>query len=188
MRAILNFMVLFVATVAAAVPSARAETAPIQAFYGTFEGRTLFPMGEPSNRELSVRVERAGRFGFVVEWQTTIAKANHKPVRRIDVLEFEPTLRANVYAAVPRRGVESSTPQGARPRATGPVDGEPYAWARIAGRTLTVNVLTIEDSGDYVIQIYERTLTDTGMTLEFTRLRNGHVEQQIKGNLNRVGG
>ena len=106
MRAILNFMVLFVATVAAAVPSARAETAPIQAFYGTFEGRTLFPMGEPSNRELSVRVERAGRFGFVVEWQTTIAKANHKPVRRIDVLEFEPTLRANVYAAVPRRGVE----------------------------------------------------------------------------------
>jgi hypothetical protein len=188
MRAIHFVMVLVFATATAAVPSARAETVPIQAFYGTFEGRTLFPMGEPSNRELSVRVERAGRFGFVVEWQTTIAKANHKPVRRIDVLEFEPTLRANVYAAVPRPGVESSAPQAARPRATGPVDGVPYAWARIAGRTLTVNVLTIDDSGDYVMQIYERTLTDTGMTLEFTRLRNGHVEQQIKGNLNRVGG
>lgn len=161
---------------------AQSDEVPIQAFYGEFEGRTLFPMGEPRNRELSVRIAAAGRFGFTMEWRTTIHKTQNEAVERNQLLEFEPTPRPEVYTAVSRA-------DGDQPAAVGGlVGGAPYAWARINGRTLTVNVLTIEDNGDYVVQTYDRTLTNKGMVLEFMRMRNGHIEQQIKGNLNRVGG
>ncbi len=188
MRALIAVLILVAATAAIAVPVAWSEDVPIQAFYGKYEGRTLFPMGEPRNRELSVRIQPAGRFGFAVEWQTTIHKANDKPIRRDQVLEFEPTPRANVYLAAPPPGNDPPSPGTEGSRVPGPVDGEPYAWARIAGSTLTVNVLTIEDNGDYVVQTYDRTLTDNGMTLEFMRVRDGHIERQIKGNLNRIDG
>lgn len=188
MRALIFVMILVAATAAMAVPVAHSEDVPIQAFYGTFEGRTFFPMGEPRNRELSVRIQRAGRFGFSVEWQTTIHKARNKPVMKTHVLEFEPTLRANVYLASPPPNGDQPSLETGESRVSGPVDGTPYAWARVLGSTLTVNVFTIDEEGDYVVQSYNRTLTDKGMRLEFTRVRDGKIEQQIKGNLDRVKG
>ncbi len=187
MRAVLFALILVAVTAALAVPAARSEDLPIQAFYGEFEGRTLFPMGEPRNRELSVLIRPAGRFGFAVEWQTTIHKAN-KTTRRDQTLVFEPTPRTRVYSAALPSSDAPSPPDGAAPRVPGLAEGAPYAWARLGGRTLTVNVFTIEDDGDYVVQTYNRTLTDKGMQLEFMRVRDGHIEQQIKGNLTRVGG
>jgi len=187
MRAVIITLIVVAVTAAMAVPMARSEDLPIQAFYGEFEGRTLFPMGEPHNRELSVLIRPEGRFGFAVEWQTTIQKAKKQPFTNSQILIFEPTPRASVYIASP-------PPDGDAPSATsesrvfGPVDGVPYAWARVLGSTLTVNVFTIDEEGDYVVQSYNRTLTDKGMRLEFTRVRDGEIEQQIKGNLTRVGG
>jgi hypothetical protein len=188
MRALISVLILVTATTAIAVPVARSEDAPIQAFYGRYEGRTMFPMGEPRNRDLAVRIRPDGRFGFVVEWNTTIHKAKAKPVNNEQALAFEPTARTNVYLAVAPASGDPPASQTRGARVPGPVDGAPYAWARVAGRTLTVNVFTIEGNGDYVVQTYDRTLTDKGMTLVFMRVRNGQIEQQIKGNLNRIEG
>jgi len=188
MRALISVLILVGATAAIAVPVARSDDAPIQAFYGKYEGRTMFPMGEPRNRELVVRIRPEGRFGFAVEWNTTIHKAKADPVSKEHVLVFQPTARTNVYSAAAAPSGEPPFSETRGSRVPGPVDGVPYAWARVAGRTLTVNVFTIEDNGDYVIQTYDRTLTDKGMTLVFMRVRNGQIEQQIKGNLNRIEG
>ena len=188
MRAAISALIIIAATAAMAQPVPTSEDLPIHAFYGEFEGRTLFPMGEPRNRELSVLIRPEGRFGFAVEWQTTIHKTNNRSVRRDQTLVFEPTPRANVYiASAPPGGNPSSADTGGS-RAYGPVDGIPYAWARVLGSTLTVNVFTIDDEGDYVVQSYNRTLTAKGMRLEFTRVRDGKIEQQIKGDLTRLGG
>jgi hypothetical protein len=68
-----------------------------------------------------------------------------------------------------------------------PLDGTPLAWARIDDRTLTINVLTISEDGDWVVQVYDRVLTKEGMALSFVRVRNGHVEQRLWGTLERTG-
>lgn len=188
MRKLGSILILLAVMAAVAAPVARAENVPIQGFYGEFEGRTLFPMGEQRNRDLFVRIQALGRFGFSVEWRTTITKSSKTSALRDQILEFTPTSRPSVYLGVFTSSEEPPPPATDESRVSGPVDGVPYAWARIAERTLTINVLTIEDTGDYVMQIYNRTLTDTGMTLEFMRVRNGHIEQNIKGNLTRIGG
>ena len=153
----------------------------IQSFFGEYVGRTLMPMGEAHNRDLRVAIRPFGTFGFTVEWQTTIRKSDKQLENKTQVIDFEPTRRANVYAVARGDGTAGvSAP-------TGPADGEPYAWARIAGGTLTVNLLTIADNGDYVVQTYDRTLTPDGMKLDFMRVKNGQIERQLKGSLKRVG-
>ena len=165
----------------AATARAAEESVSIAAFYGDYEGRTLFPMGEANNRDLFVSIRPSGRFGFMIVWETTIYKQAGQPVRRSQTLDFQPTLRKNVY--VGNRWVEGPVDTDSRAI----VDGEPLVWARLAGRTLTVNAVTVTETGDYVVQTYDRTLTDTGLALTFTRVRNGQVERQIRGNLDKLG-
>ena len=171
---------LIIATILALVPAAPrsqepAEHLPIAAFFGTFEGRTLFPMGEQGNRGLAVTIREHDGGGFVIHWETTIPKGAEGAERHASSLTFKPSERPQIFEAV--------YPPGGEPSLIG---GEPVAWARIAGSVLTVNVLTVVDGGDYVMQSYYRTLTDAGMKLEFLRIREGVVERQIKGNLTRV--
>ena len=59
-------------------------------------------------------------------------------------LSFAPSSRANVFGAVDTED---------------PMSGEPFAWARIDGQTLTVYMLLIRDDGGYEVQSYARTLT-----------------------------
>ena len=154
----------------------------IQSFFGEYLGRTLMPMGEARNRDLRVAIRPFGAFGFTVEWQTTLYKSTNGPESKMQVIDFEPTGRPKVYAVARGDGTAGvSVP-------TAPAGGEPYAWARIAGDTLTVNLLTIADNGDYVVQTYDRTLTPDGMKLDFMRVKNGQIERQIKATLKRVGG
>ena len=161
---------------------ARSDDLAIQSFFGEYAGRTLMPMGEAHNRDLRVAIRPFGAFGFTVEWQTTLYKSPKEPESKMQVIDFEPTGRPKVYAVARGDGTAGiSAPAG-------PADGEPYAWARIAGGTLTVNLLTIADNGDYVVQTYDRTLTPDGMKLDFMRVKNGQIERQIKATLNRVGG
>jgi hypothetical protein len=180
-RALLLVMVLGTLIVPHTWRHAWSEEFPIQPFFGRYEGRTLFPMGEPRNRDLLVLIQPAGLFGFTVEWHTAIFKSKNEIVRKIQALEFEPSTRPNLYSA------KLSGQQVDKVKPAGPVDGKPYAWASISGQTLTVSILTILDDGDYVIQTYLRTLTKDGMSVDFVRLRNGKVERQIKAELKRVG-
>lgn len=171
---------LIIAVMLALAPAAPrsqepAEHLPIAAFFGTFEGRTLFPMGEQGNRGLAVTIREHDGDGFVIHWETTIPKGAEGAERHATSLTFKPSARPQIFEAIYPPGGEPSL-----------IRGEPVAWARIAGSTLSVSVLTIVDGGDYVMQSYHRTLTDPGLKLEFLRIREGVVERQIKGNLTRV--
>jgi hypothetical protein len=63
------------------------------------------------------------------------------------------------------------------------LSGSPYGWARIQGRTLTLYVMAITPNGSYAISRYARTLSGTGMDLEFTAIRDGEPARVVRGKL-----
>jgi hypothetical protein len=161
---------------------ALAEDVAIKPFLGTYEGTTLLSNEEIKSRELKVAITLAEDGGFRVEWQTTLFKPKADARRKTQSLEFRrSTENPKVYAAGP-----SDVTAGMDP-SHDPLDGAPYAWARIDDRTLTINVLTISEDGDWVVQVYDRVLTKEGMALSFVRVRNAHVEQRLWGTLERTG-
>ena len=161
---------------------ASAEDAAIKPFLGSYEGVTLLSSEEVRSRELKVAITAAGDDGFRVEWQTTLYKPRADVRRKTQSLEFRRSEEnPKVYAAKP-----SDVTAGMDP-SHDPLDGAPYAWARIDDRTLTINVLTISEAGDWVVQVYDRVLTKEGMALSFARVRNAHVEQRLWGTLERTG-
>jgi hypothetical protein len=172
---------LLVAALVWNVDPARAEAPSIQPFLGSYEGTTLLQSGEVKNRELRVIIRPFGQTGFTVRWRTLIFKPGKEPTGRTQVVYFEPSAsNPKIYAATPPEeaaGIASDQP----------LAGRPFGWARVVGKTLTVNVLTISEAGDYVVQTYNRTLTKTGLALAFVRVSNGEVEQRIWGELERVG-
>lgn len=169
---LLSLGLLLVAPAAAQQPAA---DQPIEAFYGVYEGRTLFPMGEQGNRGLQVTIGPFDGEGFTVLWETQIPKGRRGAELKAALVNFVPSPRAGIYQAV--------YPPGGEPNL---IDGDSFTWARLAGATLTVHVITIVDGGDYVMQSYDRTLNQGGLRLEFLRLRSGVVERQLRGNLRRL--
>ena len=173
---------LLVAAIFFGLGPARAQTSTVQPFFGSYEGTALFDASESENRELTAIIRPFGEDGFSVRWRTMIFKpGEEEPRGRTQVIYFTPSeLFADVFAATP--------PEDAAGLASNvPLEGRPFAWARVAGKTLTVNVLTISETGDYVVQTYDRTLAGGGLKLRFVRLRNGEVEQTILGELDRIG-
>ena len=83
-------------------------------------------------------------------------------------LSFSPTNRRGVFK------VEN---------AADPLDGEPFAWARLEDQTFTIYMLTIREDGGYEIQSYARTLTGQGMDLIYARVRDGDKVRTVKGKL-----
>jgi hypothetical protein len=160
---------------------ASAEDAAIKPFLGSYEGTTLLSSEEVRSRELKVAITPAGDDGFTVEWQTTIFKLHADVRRKTQSLEFHPSrVNPKLYAA------QSSDVTVGMDPSHDPLDGAPYAWARIDGRRLTINVLSISEEGDWVVQVYDRILTKEGMALSFARVRDGHVEQRLWGTLERT--
>lgn len=174
---VIRFLFALLAALFAPVPGQATETADAMspAFFSTYEGRTLFPMGETVNRILRVSIRPFERNGFSLAWETTISERATGSARRAQALDFIPTARAGVY-----------TTAGDPATADDVVKGASLAWAVVVGETLTVHVFTIVENGDYVVQTYLRRLTKLGLDLEFHRVRNGKTEQQIKGILQRI--
>lgn len=160
---------------------AAADAAPIEAFFGDYVGRTISSdEGGLSKRDLSVSIHPENG-GFTVDWTTIIHKPGGKAKRKAYSIDFRPSGRQNIYAAA----MKSNMFGGRVP--LDPMKGEPYVWARIAGDTLTVSALLITDDGGYEIQVYDRTLTDTGLALRFSRVRDGRRLKLVTGTLSRVG-
>jgi hypothetical protein len=63
--------------------------------------------------------------------------------------------------------------------------GEPYVWARVIGDTLTVYSLFVDADGGYELQQFDRTLTEGGLNLEFSRISNGTQRRTTKAFLDR---
>jgi hypothetical protein len=159
-----------------ALPGAKAEQLSIEAFYGNFQGSGMASSDSSDYfgltlRDLDVTV-RPEDGGVSIAWTTVLRQGgdpNNPDVRRkSNMLLFTESGRPGIW------------------RAAGSGDalaGEPLAWAYVHGHTLTVHSLVITDSGGYVMQTYNRTLTDMGMELEFISVKNGEAARSVEGRL-----
>lgn len=173
---------LLVAAVLWGAGPASAQTSLVQPFFGSYEGTTATEAATSEMRDLTVIIRPFDEEGFSVRWRTIIFEADEEAGRgRTQVIYFKPAKDApGLFAATPpdeAAGLASNIP----------LEGRPFAWARIAGKTLTVNVLTISETGDYTVQAYDRTLSDGGLALSFVRRHNGEIEQRVSGALKRTG-
>lgn len=177
----LEFLVVaFVATLAAGAGRADHQVDP-QAFFGSYEGQSISDADQGlSKRDLAVRISDAGHGAFTVEWTTVTRRADGSPNKKSYAITFKPTPRHAIYGSAMR------TDKFGAAVPLDPLMGEPFVWARITGRTLTVYAILITDSGGYELQTYERTLSKTGLDLEFLRLRDGKPLRAIQGKLVRV--
>ena len=178
MHAIRALLVL-VAITSSAAPG-RAQDKPFSAFFGEYEGRSISSTEQGlSKRDLSVSIQPKGK-GFNLKWTTITHKAGGKVKRKAYSIDFRPSRRPNVFASAMRTNkFGGSVPLD-------PLKGEPYVWGRLRGSTLTVQALMITDEGGYEMQVYERTLTETGLDLTFSRIRDGEQLKLIKGTLKKV--
>ena len=159
----------------AAAP-AQAQELSIAAFYGNWKGSALSESElsvyfRLTARDLDVTIRPAAE-GFTISWTTVLRQKgdpdNPDIQRKSTTLGFVPAGRPNIWRAT----------------ATGdPITGQTLAWARIKERTLSVTSMVITDDGGFEMQIYDRTLSDLGMELEFTRLRDGEPVRTAKGRL-----
>lgn len=157
---------------------AMAKDASIDAFKGQWRGNALSENDgsvyfQVTARDLDVQISGADN-GFTITW-TTIQRqkgstANPTAVNKSTTMTFAATGKPNLWRATdtvdPMQGV--------------------YAWARIRGNTLTVNSMVIGDDGAFELQIYERTLTGEGMTLQFARHRDGERVRTAKGRMVKI--
>ena len=169
---------LVVAALAAAAPVA-AQDLPLSAFFGRYEGSGIAENRQSlyfgvTVRDMDVHIGPDGA-GFFVEWTTVIRSGgdpNNPNVRRRQTrIAFDPSDRENVFVA---------HEQGE------PLRGGAYIWARLSGSALIVYVLAIDSDGSYIIQRYARSLSDTGMQMEFSRTRDGEEVLMARGRLVRV--
>lgn len=170
---------LVIAVMVGAVPPAVAEDFPIAAFAGHFSGTgtatdEVSESVDETVRNIDVIITPDGD-GFALSWATILRQdgdADDSEIKQNHhALFFEPSDRADVFQG----GVEAD-----------PLAGGPFIWARIKGRTLTVHSLLVHEDGSYEIQTYDRTLSDAGMELYFTRVRDGELVRSVSGTLARV--
>ncbi len=176
-KAILAAAAVALILLCGAVPGARAgETLSIEAFYGNFQGSGI-ARSDASDyfgltlRDFDVTVRPEGG-GISIAWTTVLRQGgdpNNPDVRRkSNSVNFVPSDIPGVF------------------RALGSGDalaGQPVAWAYVHGYTLTMHSLVVLDSGDYVMQTYNRTLSDMGMALEFISVQNGETMRRVEGRL-----
>jgi hypothetical protein len=173
--------VLIVGLVLAARPLFATDPA-ITPFIGEFVGRSVQAPNEPlSARDLSIKISPHNERGFTLEWTTLIHDGGGERRQSYSV-DFTPSERQGIFSsAMQRDAFGHSVPLD-------PLRGEPYVWAAISGQTLTVHAMLITDDGGYEMQVYRRTLTDDGMSLSFSRNRNGQELKTVYGVLARKAG
>jgi len=159
-----------------AAPAWAIEDVPIDAFFGRYQGSGIANSRDSlyfgiTMRDLDVTIGETSD-GFSVEWTTVLRQGgtpnNPEIRRRSSSISFRPTDSPRRFDAVER---------------TDPYTETGLSWARLAGQTLTVNVLTINEGGKYNLQSYVRTLGGNGMELEFLRIKDGEPTRTVTGRL-----
>jgi len=152
-------------------------------FYGTFKGNAeSIISGEISERELTVVIKPWEDKGFTVEWTTLIQRANGKKKLTDLSIDFYPSARPDIFASAMRTDVFGRTvpydPVGE--------EADPYVWAGLEGKVLTVRALYIVEGGGYELHVYKRSLNEAGLTLEFERISNGDKVTRVSAQLESI--
>ncbi len=158
-----------------------ASDLPVSAFFGKFNGGGVAQNRDSiyfaiTARDFDITIRGAPGGGFRVDW-TSVIRRGGTPER--------PDIRRK---ASTKTLVPTGVPGAFRGTMSGdPLSGKELCWGRIRGSTLTVFLMTIDPKGDYELQQYDRTLTDTGMNLLFRSTRNGENVRKVTGRLVRTG-
>lgn len=180
----LRFYLLVVVSSFLLTGAARADAHDPDVFFGTYDGVGVIEgeAAEEGGRKLRVEVKPDEDEGFIVDWTTVITKDDGRLKSVSYSIHFQETEKDAVYSSAMRKNMFG------RWVPLNPIKGDPYVWARIQGRTMTVYALIIREDGGYEMQQYERTVTaDGAMQLVFKRFRDGDPLKTIYGTLERVG-
>jgi len=154
--------------------AAQASAADFEQFVGSYHGSAQVDSGGTSQkRDMSVTITSAGK-GFEVNWKSISHRADGRVKEKEYAINFLPTPRDGIYASA--MGVDVF----GNPTPLDPMKGDPYVWGRIAGDTLTVFSLLIDQNGGYEMQEYNRTLAAGGLDLDYQRIRNGEKLKRIR--------
>lgn len=159
----------------------RAEGLELEAFYGHFAGvADQIIDGEAERRRITVTIEPQDD-NFLVDWSTRVRRNDESLKDQHYRVLFQKTRRGAVYGSAMRINVFGKRIP------LDPLAGDPFVWARIHDRTLTVYALMITDEGSYDMQVYDRTLLENGdLDLTFTRILDGSLNREITGRLKRI--
>ena len=172
-------------TPAALAQDAPAETAvpakvnqPISHFFGIFEGNTKVIQGAGADTEAAGRMSRvetkADGTGFIITWATLYIDDENPSVLKIkDSTEIR-------FAATDNPALFKQV------KAPDLWTGKPHYWARIDGDTLNVTAIVLDADGTYDITHYARTVQGDSQRVEFTRFKDGQLQRQVTGTLERV--
>jgi len=153
---------------------------PIEAFFGEYEGTTVVDEGNAlSKRELHVEISEAKK-GFRLSWKTVIHKPDGRKKTSENAFEFRPSGREGISVSAVRKDMFGNRVP------LDPLKGESFLWAKIVRDTLSVYAMVINDEGAIELQIYDRTLTEYGLELKFSRFTEGWLKKAIIARLDRV--
>ena len=157
----------------------------LEPFYGAYIGTSepSLASGEIAERDLTVSIEPWGEKGFTVSWSTVIYKANGKKKKSALSIDFYPSSRLGLFSSAMKTDVFGNTV----PYDPLAEEGNPYVWAALDGTMLTVSALyVIDEGGGYELQVYKRSVKESGLSLEFERIKDGESVTQISAQLDLV--
>lgn len=148
-------------------------------FVGTYFGEAEFTHdGKVRRRDMSTTI-KSTKDGFQLSWTSVTYKSDGRTTEKTYTVDFQPSAREHIYESSMARDLFGNS------RPLDPLKGEPFVWARFEGDMLSVYSLFIDETGNYEMQEFHRTLVDAGLDLVFTRFRNGVVEREIRTLLER---
>ena len=153
------------------------QSETLKKFFGDYKGTGVASRKSRGRvtldrRDLDVSIKPYKDGGFTMTWTTVIAP-QYAPRRRerTTTINFVPTTRTEVWRA------EDVTTL---------LSGKAVIWARIGGGALYVYTATMTEAGGIATSVYKRTLTKTGMRLEFDRTQDGRRVRTVQATLRRV--
>lgn len=151
------------------------DTLEIRDFFGHWAGVSVIENGLGSNlsvgtQDLDVAIRRQAD-GFRICWTTLHAGDPGDPIRTEWRFVFGPGDARNTWKAT-EAGNELTTRRG--------------VWANLRGRTLTIFGIITNEDGYSNLHIYDRTLDELGMRLDFLRTDRGQVLRNLSGRLKRL--
>ena len=180
-RVIRIAVVVLAATLTFATQAAPVDAKEIKKFFGTYLGAADIKLPEGlQERNLRLIIKPHGDKGFSVHWTTVIQNPDGRGKVRDLSAKFSPRNRPGVFAAEMKQDVFGNRIP------LDPMTGEPFFWAGLKDNTLTVHTLFVNETGGYEMQIYKRTLTNTGIDVVFDRVVDGIPRKTIKATLRRA--
>lgn len=171
----LNLAAASMALLIALMPGVASAQIRIDAFFGQWKGSGVSESEISANfhmtvRDLEVIVKPAPDNGFAISW-STVQRQKGDPDNPTEAVKAT-TL---TFAA---------SGEGAW-RASGgdPMAGGQLAWARMEENTLILSTFQVSGDGHGEYQVYRRTLSGSGMELEFIRIEDGRQIRTAKARL-----